>query len=153
MMRLGLVLGTALLLVTSGCEGARVPQGKQMAQDESLSQDITRRMGLNLPPEARIEHAEDMSGQDSAARMVVVLPDAAWQKILQELTKRAGSDPIFSADENFELGPPGAGWRPAEAANLTTAQFSLRNGLETLNVGLTHPEAGKVRLFLFWFHL
>jgi hypothetical protein len=148
------IFGAALLLALSGCDASPTPPSESRGRVESEPpQALAARMGLTLPPGARIEQAKDMSGQDAYLRMVVVLPEAAWLEFLQDVSTNAGSEPIFLADNNNELGPPGKGWRPADAPGLTTAQLPSKDGLAMLNIGLTQAGPYKVRLFLVWWHL
>lgn len=119
----------------------------------SSPNEIVARIGIDLPPGTRIEHSEQLSGQDDAARVVAVLPKAAWPPLLRQLAKKAGEEPDFAADQNFHLGPPGQSWRPQDATDLRTAQLPWAKGAETLNVGLAPTSGGEIRLFIFWHQL
>lgn len=123
------------------------------ANELAASQTIAARIGLDLPPEARAEYAKQISGQDDAARLIVLMPEAAWQTLLLKLAKKAGEEPAFSSDQNFHLGPPGDGWHPGDATDLKTAQLPWANGREALNLGLASDDPGKVKLFVFWHQL
>jgi hypothetical protein len=68
-MRLRLLLGTSLLLALSGCGDSCAPQPGAMIRDDASPQAIAARMGLALPPEARVEHAEGCRGK---------MPQRAW---------------------------------------------------------------------------
>lgn len=125
-----------------------------MTREETASpQAIAAPIGLDLPPGAQIDHAERISGQDDAVRLVVRLPEAAWRTLVERLASKAGEAPVFSADQNFHLGPPGEGWRPGDAMGLKTAQLPWAGGAEALNLGLAPAGRGEVRLFVFWHQL
>ena len=144
------------MLLTGGC-GTPASQGEARTTTSATDNDaqgkaIAQRIGLTLPTDAVIEHAEAIRGQDDAARLVLVLPEAGRKAMAQQ---RAANDPAplpFEADANFHLGPDGAGWTPGKAAGLTTTQLVWRGGTEALNIG-SAPAAGKVRVFLFWHQL
>lgn len=113
---------------------------------------ILKRIGLDLPPSARVDHADQIRGRDDAARLSVLMTAADWKTFRARLP--ADPEPLlFSADDNFHLGPDEGGWAPSRAAGLTTAQLPWRGGAESLNLGFAPASGDQVRVFIFWHQL
>ena len=144
---MGRLVALALMLTGVGCTGVG-PQAKETVV--TTGQDVAGDMGVVIPPGAVVEHAERINGRDAAARLVVVLPEAAWHAWCAQLVPDRPDQPAFSAAENYELGPDEGSWAPSRAPGLTTVQLRWR-GAEALNIGQSPAGAGRVRGFLFWF--
>lgn len=111
---------------------------------------VAKRIGLTLPPSARVEHAEPMRGMDDAARLSLVMSSADWQGFSAQIAKQSSHELTFSEDDNFLLGTQADGWKPGEATGLKTGQVLWANGTEGLNVGVAPEGSDMVRVFLFW---
>lgn len=144
---MGRLVALALLLTGMGCTGTG-PQTKETTM--TTGQEIAGDMGVTLPPGGTVEYAERISGRDAAARLVVVLPDSAWDAWRTQLVPDRADQPAFSSAENYELGSDEGSWAPSHAPGLTTVQLRWR-GAEALNIGQSPAGAGRVRVFLFWF--
>lgn len=114
---------------------------------------IADRIGLRLPATAKAEFAERFAGQDDAARLVLVMPDADWAGLRATLPLSAPDQPPLSADANFHLGPDRGDWAPSRSAGLQTVQLPWRDGVESLNLGVAPADPGQTRVFVFWHQL
>ncbi|WP_283514549.1 hypothetical protein [Sphingomonas sp. 2R-10] len=148
----GAVAATLMLAAVAGCKPPTVVfEGEQ--ETAARGRTILGRIGLPLPDSAVIEHATMERGLDDNARIVAVLPEAAWRPIATRLAARDPAAPPFSAEANAMLGPDAAGWAPRRAPGLRTIQRRWNDGGEVVNVGVAPAGAGRVRLFLFWHEL
>jgi len=145
----------ALMLVSPACGMAPELEKTDMTEQSGTDagQATLKRIGLTLPASARIEHAEQIPGQDNAVRVIAVLTEAEWASVTSHLTGAGGEKPVFSADDNFHLGPDADSWKPSAAQGLKTAQLPWGKGRESLNLGIAPAESGQVRLFVFWHQL
>ena len=114
---------------------------------------IVQRIGWVLPASAGIEFAEQIEGQDDAARLIVVMPDMDWRALLATLPASDPQQPPFSPEANFHLGPDEGQWQPGKANGLSTAQMPWKGGAEALNLGVAPAGQGQTRLFVFWHQL
>ena len=113
-----------------------------------------KRIGLDLPQSARVEHAAGLYGQDDALRLVVEMPAAAWAAFKPTLRASDGSEPTFRAENNYELeSDDSTPWVHQDAPGLKTAQLLWREGKQGLNLGVMPLAGEKIRLFVFWYQL
>lgn len=141
----------ALVLAAGACSGAGArTETEKMSGTAAQAPKIAAQMGITIPADATVDYAEPIEGRDSAARLVLVLPEAAWASWRGQLVPTGPDQPPFTALENYELGADQGGWTPSKAPGLTTTQVHWR-GSESLNIGQSPTGDGRVRVFLFWF--
>lgn len=143
------VLALALTAANS-CGGAGARTGSDMTDTVTDAGKLATQAGVTIPPDATVEYAQAIAGRDSAARMVLVLPEASWRVWRGQLVPDKPDQPPFTAAENYELGPDDGRWTPSKAPGLTTVQVRWR-GSEALNIGQSPLGDGRVRVFIFWF--
>lgn len=137
-------IGAVLLLAMASCALEKPVPAKE----------LVARIGLDLPPGAKIEFSRYLPGMDDAAMLVLVLPEADWKALLLQVEKKAGEAPHFTKDDNLVFSPNEDGWPPFDATDLVTAQLRWgKGGVEAINLGVTPARAGKIRLFVFWHQL
>jgi hypothetical protein len=143
-------LPIVLMLAASGCD-APSSDRSAIATTATDQAAILKRIGLTLPPSARVEYADYMAGMDDAARLLMTMTDADWQAFLTDITRRAPRLPEFLEDANPLLGPTDGKWNPSATKGLKTGQVVWGvNQSEGLNIGFAPVGDGKVRVFLFW---
>ncbi len=148
----GGVAAALTLIPVAGCKPPLVVfEGEQ--ETAARAAQILARIGFPLPDSAVVEHAVMERGLDDNARIVAVLPEAAWRPIATRLIAGDPGAPSFSAEDNAMLGPDVGGWQPGRAAGLRTIQRRWNDGREAINVGGAPAGAGRVRMFLFWHQL
>ncbi len=121
--------------------------------DTSVSdagKEIMGKIGLSFPPGTKIEYAEYMAGQDDAARLVVILPEAQWQAMVEH---PPFDKAIFSPDNKSHLDSDNSGWTPSKEPSISVAQIPWANGRQSLNIGVAEARAGTVKVYIFWYQL
>lgn len=143
------------MFTVASCDGpnARDTRPTTTAGQQNEASVIVQRIGLALPATAAIEFAEQIEGQDDAARLIAVMPDKDWQALLATLPASDPQQPPFSPEANFHLGPDEGQWQPGKASGLSTMQLAWKGGAEALNLGVAPAAAGQTRLFVFWHQL
>ncbi|WP_442678114.1 hypothetical protein ACSBM8_11245 [Sphingomonas sp. ASY06-1R] len=141
-LQLRIGIGAVLLLAMASCAPERPIPAKE----------VVARIGLDLPPGAKIEFSKYLpGGMDDAAMLMLVLPEADWKALLLRVEKQAGEAAYFTKDDNLSFSSKDMGWPPFDATDLVTAQLRWgKGGVEAINLGVTHAGAGKIRLLVFW---
>ncbi|MES2056976.1 MAG: hypothetical protein V4564_13655 [Pseudomonadota bacterium] len=139
----------------TACSASPAQEKPRMTNEKTQGNTtaILHRIGLELPPAARIEFAEEKSGQDDSARLVAVMPIGDWKALLKRLPMPETDQSPFEAEANFHLGADHGQWTPGTAKGLETVQLSWRDGTESLNLGIAPAGQGEVRLFVYWYQL
>jgi hypothetical protein len=143
------------VFVMAAC-GVSPAQAKPRMTNEKAQGDtiaILQRIGLELPPTARTEFAEQMSGQDDSARLVTVMPIGDWKALLKRLPIPKTDRSPFEAEANFHLGTDHGQWTPGKVKGLETVQLPWHGGAESLNLGIAPAGPDEVRLFIYWFQM
>lgn len=117
-----------------------------------LAEAYAKRIGLRLPLGAQAEFADWMTGLDDAARLILLMPEAAWPAFRADLPGLSAARP-FEAETNYVLGMDEGRWAPGRAAGLLSVQLPWRGGLEVMNLGIAPAHQGWVRVFVFWHQL
>jgi hypothetical protein len=144
-----------LLFATTivGCNASGEAPSPTIAKENIVTDaaaEIIKKIGLNLPASARFNHAAYEEGVDDSATLIVTLPRSDWEQVKQK-PPFAGAE--FARDRKYYLGPDSDGWEPSKIDDLPTAQISIANGKQALNVGVEGGRPAEVRLFIFWHQL
>lgn len=92
-----------------------------------------------------------MHGIDDAARLILVLPNAEWQRLDRRIVQAVPDASPLSAEGRQVLGPDEGAWAPGWQPGLVARQLGWRQGTEVPNVGVAPAGASQVRVFLFWY--
>ena len=136
-MRIAVLLA---LLSFLGCSGENRETTK-MSLDE-----LSQQMGIVLPPGTELLAVSGENGIDDAVFAKVALEADSLTSFLSRLQL---SEPDFSEDKRYLLGPDDGSWDPRRAASLPTAQVERPNGA-FLNVGLDRSNPARPIVFLMW---
>lgn len=130
-----------------------MPTMSQPSGPAADANQIARRIGIALPPAAKVEYASTTAGHDDSARLILVMPEADWTA-MKAAPPFAGIDPAtFVSAQTFHLGDDEGVWNPRSVPGLIAAQTYLKGQAESLNVGVAPPQGGQVRVYLFWYQL
>ncbi|MGH6615302.1 hypothetical protein [Sphingomonas sp.] len=147
------MLTIATAFTFTACSASPAQEKPRMTNEKAQSNAtaILQRIGLELPPTARIEFAEQQAGQDDSARLVAVMPVGDWKALLARLPIAKTDQSPFEAEANFHLGTDRGQWTPDKTKGLETVQLPWHGGVESLNLGIAPASRGEVRLYIYWY--